>query len=479
MPMDRIETKKQETARLYEIYKKDPALFVQSSSLEDAKFLRDFGIVIPGKESLPLGYLKLYASDFIVEEIKADGTVCTIDRPLESPAPAAQNGANAKAGALFATLVKCNISTHEAVADMAKTLGCPIQDIRYAGLKDKNAITAQNISFHNIQPEKVYALSSTHYFLKDFRMAKGSMEKGSLKGNRFTLFIRTPQPADQKTFSERADKLGDEGFHNFYYLQRFGAPRFMNYQWGFDIIRGRYKECILSFLSSGSIRENPYFRNMREQIGVLAPDWAKVHELIEPYPMIMFNEHRVVAYLKEHPEDYMGALQAIPEQTMLWVYGFASLLYNEALSMFIQAGERIPPELPLLMSNQKADIDFYAPLLKPLGCYPPPFAYLKPFTNIYLQHRTVKTSEKIKVEKSAFSPEGVVLRFSLDKGEYATTFLSHLFNLVSGKPPEDISPDRADLPQMLEQETIAATLDHFKNIDVSRNVSGFEELENG
>jgi len=475
--MERFDIKKAEIQKLYEAYKIDPSLFTRNPYIEDAAFLRTFGIVIPGKETFPLGYLKLYASDFIVEEISREGSVYTIDSPPSPTEVPTRDPSNTDHRALFATLVKCNISTIEIMEEMAKKLGCPTSSIRYAGLKDKNGITAQAISFHNVTYEKISTLFSKHYFLKDFRWGKGSIEKGGLTGNRFTLFIRTPKPIDQAAFTEQERKVNAEGFYNFFYLQRFGSPRFMAYELGFDILRGKYQDAVIKFITRTSERELPYFRQLRDQIRGCIPDWKKVQELIAPYPLIMFNEHSLVGHLVNHPDDYIGALKAVNEQVTLWVYSFGSLLFNETVSAYIQNGEPVPEKIPLFMSDQREDTEFYAHFLKQLGYYPPDLRNLKPFPHIQFQRRMVVCREKIDIDNIAFSPEGIAVRFSLNKGEYATTFLSHLFNIISGHPPDDIPGDLVDSSSILGHESISATLDYFKDVNGSRKNSGFDALE--
>ena len=47
---------------------------------EDATFLRQFGIIIPGKQKMQSVFLKLFASDFIVEEILIDKKICTMTK---------------------------------------------------------------------------------------------------------------------------------------------------------------------------------------------------------------------------------------------------------------------------------------------------------------------------------------------------------------------------------------------------------------
>ncbi len=478
--MERTEQSQLEKLNLQAAHKLDPTLFPKLSHLEDSDYLRNFGIFIPGKEELPQGFLRLYASDFIVEEIDSTGQVLTIERPTELTSPPSRDPSNESHRALFATLVKCNISTHEVVREMAAKLDCPVENIRYAGLKDKHAITAQTISFHNISTEKIASLPpSAHYFLKDWRWDKGSMDRGGLKGNRFTLFIRTPQPVQSQNFLDLEKQLSKQGFYNFYYLQRFGVPRLINFQWGFEILRGHYQECVTSFLTESNERELPFFSQLREKIRGLIPDWSAIRKLLEPYPLIMHNEIRLIEALQANNGDYLKALVAMPDQTMLWVYAFASLLFNEQLTRLIQTNKQIPEFLPLLLSPDPQDLASYRELLSVVGGWPLDFKNLRPFKHIYIQKRKIQTKEKISIEQSSFSPEGVCLRFSLNKGEYATTFLAHLFNIISGAPPAELSSaTEIDTAALMGNNSNHGTLDYFRPVNLDKNSSFLDDNSN-
>ena len=48
-----------------------------------------------------------------------------------------------------------NVLTIEVVHELALKLGCEVKDIHYARLKDKNAITSQRISIHNVPLQKL------------------------------------------------------------------------------------------------------------------------------------------------------------------------------------------------------------------------------------------------------------------------------------------------------------------------------------
>ncbi|TAK56988.1 tRNA pseudouridine(13) synthase TruD, partial [Patescibacteria group bacterium] len=197
-----------------------PDLFKEPTVLEDPAFLEEFGIHIPNKEIFPKGYIKLYPEDFIVEEIARDGTVFTTvyENVIGSSANIPDSAI------LHVTLVKCNISTVEAIKDLSAQLRCDKSQIGYSGLKDEKAFTAQRISLKNVSIEKLRKISSSYYFLKDIASATMPIQKGVISGNRFSIFVRTEKgvSVDVNTFQKALDALRQTGFYNYYYLQRFG-----------------------------------------------------------------------------------------------------------------------------------------------------------------------------------------------------------------------------------------------------------------
>jgi tRNA(Glu) U13 pseudouridine synthase TruD len=70
----------------------------------------------------------------------------------------------------------------------------------------------------------------------------------------------------------------------------------------------------------------------------------------------------------------------------------------------------------------------------------------------------------VDIQKVFSSPQGIILQFSLDKGSYATTFLSHLINLVSGEIPEEFSKERVDITKALGRDSIIPVTEYFKEI---------------
>ncbi len=464
---DRLELEREEQVYLKKQEMEHPELFPAQTLLDNEAVLRRVGIELPNKDHYPLGFLKLYPEDFIVEEISAQNEVITIDYKntidkgfLVDP----------KDETIFATLVKRNVSTLEAVDDMRKILGCTEDQIQYAGIKDRDALTSQRLTLHGIAPEKLKTVSSPHFFLKDITSGKGIIKKGYLKGNKFTILIRTEKDfidsPQFKILTTNLQKVNKDGFYNFYYLQRFGqeyaTSRINSVDWALPLFTGDYKKAIFNFLALPDPREKPFFQQFRSMLGTHFGDWNKLRELLSPLAVTLSGELKVVEYLCDHPEDYVGSLQQIPEQFTLWLYSVTSYLFNRKLSKASLSNAPLPHELPLAFSNSQKDLDVYKEEFAELGISPDGFQYFKPFPFIELKHRTAPTKEHPVFHGIEIVPEGIVVSFSLNKGCYATTFLAHLFNLVWGTPPKTMSTAPTTLHENLRAELRKKTLEFFK-----------------
>lgn len=469
---ERFDIKQQELHFLAEQYRQRPELFGQPSFIEDAETLSEFGIYIPGKESCAPALLKLWPEDFIVEERTVTGVLSVGEGDAGGPLGEGQT--------VYATLVKCGISTIEAVEDIAKALTLRVEDIAYAGIKDKDAITAQQISLRRTTPERVATIRTPHLFLKDIRSGQGVVEKGKLKGNRFTILVRTqPEFFGQEqanAFSEKLAALQEYGFYNFFYLQRFGTPRLRNFAWARLILQGQYEAAVRDILAFEGVRELPYCRMIRKQMNAAFGNWAEIERLIEPLPLMFRHEHRLVAHLTKHPGDYVGALQTIPEQITLWMYALASLLFNQYISNCLMRGQEPPAQLPFFLAREREASEPYKDMLQGLGLYPLPFQNLRPFPQVLLKLRQTPTKDRADIQKAEILPEGVVLQFELGKGQYATTFLSHLFNLMAGKMGDSFSRERVDTKAVLGEEPLAPMLERFESAIKPKGENYLEQL---
>jgi len=146
-------------------------------------------------------------------------------------------------------------------------------------------------------------------------------------------------------------------------------------------------------------------------------------------------------------------------------------LFNDKLSSYIKEGKEPPEIIPLILSDDKKDLEIYKTILSKNKADETIFNNLNNFPFIQLKKREINTKEKINIIDYKIVNEGVILSFTLPKGSYATTFLSQLFNLASGLPPKDIYNYTIDTKATLGEESLENVLNKFKDVIYSKEDS--------
>lgn len=421
-----------------------PDLFERALFQENDSVLAKVGIDAVFGERTP-GHIKLYPEDFIVEEVSRDDALHSVDGGSHEIPSVPPEG---EVRTVWADIVKMGIDSFEAVSELSQVLGIERTKIGIAGIKDKHAITSQAVSFRGIRPEALHGVRAPNFFLKNIFLGKGALQIGDLSGNRFTIFIRTPDPVSENRLSEKLADIKENGFWNFFYLQRFGTPRLLSYKLGLLILQGRFEDAVKMSVLDSSEYEIPYFRNFHAGMRLLWGDWLRLREKLDRLPYSFKTERRMVAHLCEYPDDFVGALNTVSEQVKLWVYAYASFLFNVTLSRLVLHGEDVPYSLPLALSGDPKATDVYKEFFDAHGIRPP-FQALKNFPYVQRMEKDVEVLKKVKLYGWKIVEEGVILDFFLEKGSYATTFLSHLFILSSGEPLSGILVEEKDIKSLL------------------------------
>jgi len=461
--MTLLEARRIENQNLKQVTKEFSRLFRTETFIDDQKFLERYGIFIPGKKNLPRGYIKLWPQDFIVEEISLDGSLHNI---YHEKFLSTKKEFSFEEPVIYATLVKCGLSTLEVADELAKDLKIETENIKYAGIKDKHAITSQLVSIKDSSAEKLHDLSAPYFFVKNVFSRKKELWIGSLAGNQFTILVRTEYYLPEEEFLTGLKKIEKEGFYNFFYLQRFGVPRLKSPFCGLYLLKGDYERVVFSELCQTGERELPYFQALRNSIGRLWGDWEEILGILDVFPLTFQVERKMIRYLIKNPKDFIGALNEVPEQIRLWVDSFVTLLFNKKLSLLLKEGQKIPETIPLVLSPEKKTWLLYKDFLEEYGIFSMNFAFknLVPFPFVGPRRTERKTKIKADILNYKIIPEGVILNFNLPKGCYATTFLSHLFDLVYGPLPRKMSNLPIDTKANLKKASLEDILNQFQEV---------------
>ena len=443
--MQRYEKSKTERDYIDFRRKSNPELFISKKIVENDSLLSSVGIKNLDRldESF---YFKTLPSDFIVEEENNKFGQTDIEfKNLELIKDSEDKRT------LFVTLVKCNIQTTDAIEDISLQLGIDISSISYAGLKDKKAITSQTISIRGVSFEKLKKIRSEYFFLKDAVYGNGIIGMGELVSNRFTIVLRSEKNIQENVYlniRKTAEKVEKEGHYNFYYLQRFSAPRYTNMHWGYLIFKGRYEEAIKLSIVQSSEHELDFFRVIRAELGENYGNWEKMKEILEPFTSSFSTEKKLIEHLSYKNNDFVGALKTVPEQVRLWVYSVPSYFFNLKVSEIKKEDLKNIKTLPLVLSRETKDWLPYNKILEENDFLPVPLEGLRPFEFLLSKSRSVEVKSNAKLHKlQKINESSFEISFSLNKGEYATTYMSHIFVLI--QPSEDfINQQNIDLENM-------------------------------
>ncbi len=146
---------------------------------------------------------------------------------------------------LWLSIRKRGANTDWVAGQLARLLGVRRQDIGYAGLKDRQAVTTQWFSAYlpgkhcpDLQSELPDDLAAVITVLKQTRHVK-KLRRGTLQGNQFHITLRDFS-GDRQALEENINRLVKRGFPNYFGMQRFGSQG-RNISRATDWFEGRQK----------------------------------------------------------------------------------------------------------------------------------------------------------------------------------------------------------------------------------------------
>jgi tRNA pseudouridine13 synthase len=121
---------------------------------------------------------------------------------------------------LYLRVEKRGLTTRDAVRMLARALGVPERDAGFAGMKDKQAVTTQWLSFPAARDPDPAALAAGGLRVLEASRHANKLRTGHLRGNVFSIRVRG---GDGERARAAATALGERGLPNFFGPQRFGS----------------------------------------------------------------------------------------------------------------------------------------------------------------------------------------------------------------------------------------------------------------
>jgi tRNA pseudouridine13 synthase len=266
------------------------------------------------------GRLRAESEDFVVEE--------------ESRPPPEVPGGRFTA----ATIRLRNWETNRFVRQMSRRLGISHKRVRFAGVKDKRAITTQLFTI-DAPVDSIKGLRMTDVEVLSVRQVDRHVSLGQLVANHFRI-TASGIDVDLDEAAERVAAIIGEvdeagGFPNFYGLQRFGVIRPVSHLVGERLVRDDVEGACWTYLTHLGKGEEEESHDARRR---LAED-RDPRQALREFPKNLGNERNMLQHLLHHPGDYEGAIRKLPfNLQLMFVHAFQGLVFNRVLSERMRRG---------------------------------------------------------------------------------------------------------------------------------------------
>ncbi|RZF47760.1 hypothetical protein LSTR_LSTR006024 [Laodelphax striatellus] len=235
---------------------------------------------------------------------------------------------------LHFVLYKENTDTSEAINLIAAKLRIKPSQVMYAGIKDKRARTTQAMCIKRMFASKLAAIQPFRTItIGNYCLKKKALRLGSHYGNRFRIAIRNVT-ADESTIAANVASLQENGFINYFGLQRFGqSVTSPTYLVGKAIVNRNWKEAVEVLL-----RPRPGERSYADVAAAREVWWktrcsqSALWELRSPTSGGI--ERKIWQTLADqHENAYLNALESLPRGTLsLYCHSFQGLIWNRVVS---------------------------------------------------------------------------------------------------------------------------------------------------
>ncbi|KRX07205.1 Pseudouridine synthase, catalytic domain [Pseudocohnilembus persalinus] len=234
------------------------------------------------------------------------------------------------------TLFKHNIDTFQALGFLASFLKQPVRNFSTAGLKDKRGYTTQKISINSQKQtlqsfiSKIEGHKSNQIFTSDYEVAENLVRIGDLYGNRFTIALRLIDSLNQEKIAKCISGLKEDGFINYYGMQRFGSGQVKTWQTGKLVLQGNWSQA-----ASDLLYENgPKFKDILYEY----KETNDSDKALRYLPKSLKLERDMIKFYQTHgTNSHQRCLLNLPKSMKdLWLHAYQSYIWNKTASLRIK-----------------------------------------------------------------------------------------------------------------------------------------------
>ncbi len=238
-----------------------------------------------------------------------------------------------------------NWETNRFVRQMSRKLGISSRRVRFAGVKDKRAVTTQLFTIE-APKDSVSGLRMADVEVLSLQPTDRHIGLGDLVANTFEISV-TDLDVDDDVARKRVEdilaEVEDEGgFPNFYGPQRFGVSRPVSHLVGRDLVLGDVKMASMRYLTHVGPGESEEAREARLRF----KEDGDARQALRDFPKNLGNERNMLEHLLHNPEDHKGAIRRLPfNLQLMFVHAYQGQAFNLIVSERMRRG--LPMDRPI------------------------------------------------------------------------------------------------------------------------------------
>jgi len=231
--------------------------------------------------------------------------------------------------------------THEFARDLSDALGASRKRVRWAGTKDKHAVTTQLFTVADVSCDEIENVSLDGAEIEYLGRSHQYVSLGDLLGNNFEVRLcEADAPENADSIADEIDEFG--GVPNLFGSQRFGSRRPVTHVVGERILEGDFEGAVDAYIADSFETEPERTREARER-------YAKEgdpREALGYFPEHLGYERALLNALAEGKQG-RDALEALPHNLRrMFVNAVQSRLFNLVLRERHEQGVRFDRAYP-------------------------------------------------------------------------------------------------------------------------------------